>query len=89
VGALEVTQGDEVLSCAIITTEANESSKGVYHRTPVILKDDVEAAWLDPKTEKPEKLLPLLMQFPSEQMFPVSRQVDSPVVDRVSNIVPI
>jgi putative SOS response-associated peptidase YedK len=83
--------GEEVLSCTIITTEANELLKAVHDRMPVILTRDAEAAWLDPKTQDPEKLLPLLKQFPPDQMqfYPVSQDVNSPAVDKPSNIAPI
>jgi hypothetical protein len=38
-----------------------------------------------------EKLLPLLKQFPSDEMefYPVSREVNSPGVDKPSNIEPL
>jgi putative SOS response-associated peptidase YedK len=84
-------KGEEVLSCTIITTEANELLKAVHERMPVILTRDAEAAWLDPKTQEPEKLLPLLKQYPLEEMefYPVSREVNSPAVDKASNIEPL
>jgi hypothetical protein len=43
---------------------------------------------LDPKTQAPEKLLPVLKQYPPDQMefCPVSREVNSPAVDKASNI---
>ena len=85
------SEGEEVLSCTIVTTEANELLKSVHERMPVILTRAAEAAWLDPKAQEPEKLLPLLRQYPPDEMefYPVSREVNSPAVDRPSNIVPI
>ena len=84
-------EGEEVLSCTIITTAANELLRPVHERMPVILTRDAEALWLDPNTQDPEKLLPLLQQYPSDQMefYPVSREVNSPAIDRPSNIEPI
>lgn len=84
-------EGEEVLSCTIITTAANELLKAVHDRMPVILTRDAEAAWLDPKTEDPVKLLPLLKQYPAEEMefYPVSRDVNSPGVDKPGNIEPL
>ena len=84
-------EGEEVLSCTIITTEANELLKAVHERMPVILTRDAEAAWLDPKTQEPEKLLLLLRQYPPDEMefYPVSREVNSPAVDKASNIEPV
>jgi putative SOS response-associated peptidase YedK len=80
--------GEEILSCTIITIEANELLKAVHERMPVILTRDAEAAWLDPKTQEPEKLLPLLKQYPAGEMefYPVSRDVNSPAIDRPANI---
>jgi putative SOS response-associated peptidase YedK len=84
-------EGEEVLSCTIITTEANDLLKTVHDRMPVILTRDAEAAWLDPKTQDPEKLLRLLKQYPPEELefYPVSREVNSPAVDKASNIEPL
>ncbi len=84
-------EGEEVLSCTIITTAANELLKAVHERMPVILTRDAEAAWLDPKTQDPERLLPLLRQYPAEEMefYKVSRDVNSPAIDEASNIEPL
>lgn len=59
---------EEVLTCTIITTAANELMKSVHDRMPVILSREDEAMWLDPKVHEPEKLLPLLK--------PLSQRVD-------------
>ena len=45
--------GEEILSCTIITTEANELLKAVHERMPVILDREAEAVWLDPKVQEP------------------------------------
>lgn len=84
-------EGEEVLSCTIITTAANELLKAVHDRMPVILTRDAEATWLNPNTQETEKLLPLLKQFPPDEMefYPVSREVNSPQIDKRSNIEPI
>jgi putative SOS response-associated peptidase YedK len=81
-------EGEEVLSCTIITTEASELLKPIHERMPVILTPDAEAAWLNPDIQDPEKLLPLLKQYPPEEMefYAVSRDVNSPAVDKASNI---
>jgi len=81
-------EGEEVLSCTIITTEANELLKVVHDRMLVILTPDAEAEWLNLETQDAEKLLPLLKQYPPGEMefYPVSREVNSPAVDKPSNI---
>jgi putative SOS response-associated peptidase YedK len=81
-------EGEEVLSCTIITTEANELLKAVHDRMPVILTRDAEAAWLNLNIQETENLLPLLKKFPSDEMefYPVSREVNSPQIDKPSDI---
>jgi putative SOS response-associated peptidase YedK len=83
--------GEEVLSCTIITTEVNELLKEVHHRMPVILPREAEAVWLDPKIQDTDKLLPLLKPYPSDEMefYPVDRIVNSPANDTPDCIVPI
>src|ERR1039457_4982602 len=80
-----------VVKSPVLSTPANELLKAVHERMPVILTRDAEAAWLDPKTQEPEKLLPLLKQYPPDEMefYTVSRDVNSPAVDKASNIEPI
>ena len=69
---------------------ANELLKDVHNRMPVILTRDAEAAWLDPKTHEPERLL-LLRQYSPDEMefYRVSREVNSPAADNPSTIEPI
>lgn len=67
----------------IITTDANELTKNLHHRMPVILSPRDYDAWLDPDTTDLEYLHQILVQ-PSEQnqmesfvMTPVSTRVNS------------
>jgi putative SOS response-associated peptidase YedK len=73
-------QGDEVPSCTIITTEANELMKPIHDRMPVILPKAAESAWLDPEQKGGSELTELLTAYPSEKMeaYPVSPRVNSP-----------
>jgi putative SOS response-associated peptidase YedK len=75
--------GEDIKTCTIITTEANELLKPIHDRMPVILTHDAEAIWLDPAIQDPEKLLPLLKPYPSEEMetCPVSPWVNNPAHD--------
>jgi putative SOS response-associated peptidase YedK len=84
-------EGEEVLSCVIVTTAANALLKPVHDRMPAILTRQSEAVWLDPKIQETDKLLPLLRPYPSELMefYPVSREVNSPAVDKPSIIEPV
>lgn len=75
--------GEEIKTCTIITTEANDLLKPIHDRMPVILTRDAEAVWLDPAIQEPAQLLPLLTPYPSEQMkaYPVSTWVNNPAND--------
>jgi len=83
-------EGEEILTCTIITTEANELLKQVHERMPVILPREKEDEWLDPNAE-PSRLLELLKPYPSDLMefYEVSRLVNSPANDTPDCIVPV
>lgn len=69
-GLWEIWQGSdgvEIASCTIITTNANPLVATVHDRMPVILSPDDCAAWLDPAAN-PEELQRLLVPFPPEEM---------------------
>ncbi|MCG3206849.1 MAG: putative SOS response-associated peptidase YedK [Anaerolineae bacterium] len=84
-------QGDEVLSCTIITTEPNALMAKIHNRMPVILPPAAYNQWLDPAEQKPERLQSLLAPFPAEQMtaYPVSRVVNNPRFDGPDCIAPL
>ena len=72
--------GDTIRSCTIITTEPNSFIESIHNRMPVILPEEAEALWLDPLTEDPDLLKPLLLPLPAGSMesYPVSTLVNSP-----------
>jgi len=78
------TDGSEVRSAAIITTEPNELMASIHNRMPVILPRNAYAQWLDPAPQAPEHLQPLLLPYPAIEMsaYPVSILVNSPANDR-------
>jgi len=84
-------EGEEIQRCTIITTEANELLKPIHDRMPVILTREAEAVWLDPTIQDPERLLPLLMPYPTEEMevYPVSAKVNNPENDGPECIKPL
>ena len=73
-------EGDEVTTCAIITTEANEVMSQVHHRMPAIIHEEDRAIWLAPSVKDPGVLLLMLRPYESDRMevFPVSDEVNSP-----------
>lgn len=82
--------GDEVRTCAIITTEANDLMSEIHHRMPVILHPEDYEMWLDPSFEEKEPLSALLKPYPDEAMeaYPVSRRVNRPTNDEPGCIEP-
>ena len=85
------TDGSEILSAAIITTEPNELMTSIHNRMPVILKTDAYAHWMDSSPQSPDRLQNLLVPYPSIEMtaYPVSTVVNSPNNDRAECIRPI
>lgn len=73
-------EGDEIITCAIITTEANETMSKVHDRMPAIVREEDRDTWLDPTVKDPEVLLPMLRPYDDDRMevYPVSDDVNSP-----------
>jgi putative SOS response-associated peptidase YedK len=76
-------EGEEVRSCAIITTEPNDLMAEIHNRMPVILSPEDHDFWLDPDVGDVEPLRALLAPYPPEEMeaYPVSRHVNRPTND--------
>ena len=72
--------GDDVLTCTIVTGDANELLEPIHDRMPVVIPPANRDAWLDPEHREAESLLALLRTGdPQEmEMYPVSRYVNSP-----------
>ncbi len=82
-------EGQEVVSCTIITTEANGLVKPVHDRMPVMLSGDNLWAWLT--LEQPDHRLNLLKPYPEEKMkaYPVSPLVNRPELDTPELVLPV
>ncbi len=82
--------GEEIRSCAIITTEANDLMGEIHHRMPVILPPENYGVWLDQGFDEKEALSDLLRPYPSEEMeaYEVSRKVNKPSNNEPSVIEP-
>jgi putative SOS response-associated peptidase YedK len=72
--------GEEIRSCTIITTDANDLMSEIHHRMPVILHPEDYAMWLDPDFDEKEPLTSLLKPYPADAMeaYAVSRRVNKP-----------
>ena len=77
----QATEQDQpLLSGTILTTTANELSRPVHDRMPVILAEDDYASWLDPDNQGQDSVRALLAPCP-DMLFtriPVSSHVNSP-----------
>lgn len=84
-------EGDELRTCSIITTEANEFMTPLHDRMPVILDPKDYDQWLQKGEVKAESLLPLIRGFDSDAMeaYAVSKAVNKPVNDSPEIIVPL
>lgn len=71
---------EPIESCTIITTDANDLSRPIHDRMPVMLTREGCALWLDPDIEDREVLQELLKPYPREAMacYAVSPLVNSP-----------
>ena len=77
-----------LLTCTIVTTEANELCQKVHDRMPAILAPENYARWLDVADRDPADLL---RAYPSAlmQAYPISTRVNSPKNDDESIISPM
>ena len=72
--------GEPIETCTIITTDANELTRPIHDRMPVILNAADYDLWLDPQTQNPDPLRSLLRPFDVQAMRadPVDTYVNSP-----------
>lgn len=70
-------------TCTLITTDANDLTRSIHDRMPVILAPNDYALWLDPRLDDKPRLTALLRPYDSEAMIadPVSTRVNNPKHD--------
>ncbi|MBI5248166.1 MAG: SOS response-associated peptidase [Desulfomonile tiedjei] len=75
--------GETIESCTILTTDANDLTRPIHDRMPVILHPKDYDLWLDPEVKDLELLKPLLRPYPSAEMKvePVSPRVNKATYD--------
>ena len=81
--------GSEILSSAIITTDANGIIAPIHNRMPVIVSPDDYERWLTPGQPQNGHLDDVLIPFPNEEkmeMYPVSTVVNNPRNDHAGCI---
>jgi putative SOS response-associated peptidase YedK len=84
-------EGEDIATCTILTTNANELMLSVHDRMPVILHPEDYDLWLNPQFSAPDTLQQLLQPYSPEAMtvYPVSTIVNSPKNNIPECIVPI
>lgn len=81
-------EGDERITCTIITCEPNDLMAQLHNRMPVILDKDVMWDWLDPAAT-PIALKALLVPYAGRlEAYPVARLVNKPDYDAPDCIQP-
>lgn len=84
--------GEEPLTtCAIITTEANDTMRAIHNRMPVVLFEEHWDRWIAPENQDTESLRGLLKACDPQRIkaHPVSRIVNTPMNDREPLIEPV
>jgi putative SOS response-associated peptidase YedK len=82
--------GNEVLTCCLITTKANSVVSKVHDRMPVIISPAFESAWLNP-TSLPTDYISCLAPYSPETMsaYEVSRNLNTAKNDSPDLIQPV
>lgn len=93
-GLWETWQGQDAApleTCTIITTAANDLTRDIHARMPVILAADDYTSWLDPQTADRDRLTRLLRPYDATAMelYPVSSLVNNPRHDMPDCTVPV
>ncbi|MGD6815862.1 SOS response-associated peptidase [Metabacillus sp. 84] len=80
--------GKELITCTIITTEANQLVREVHDRMPVMLDASAAYHWLD---DAPDEALGRLLPYDSEKMmkYEVTAKVNSPAYNEAECTQPV
>jgi putative SOS response-associated peptidase YedK len=83
--------GDELRTCTILTTSANEFMSSLHDRMPVILPRELFEEWLQPGEQPLEVLIPMMKPYRPDAMtaYPVSTMVNRPGNDVPDVIQPV
>ncbi|MFN6463246.1 MAG: SOS response-associated peptidase [Nostoc sp. DedVER02] len=82
---------EEIISCTILTTAANELLQFIHERMPVILEPKDYDLWLDSQVQTPQTLQQLLRPYPALAMtsYPVSTLVNNSRHNSPQCIIPL
>lgn len=78
-----LADGSRLVTCAILTTDAWPSIRGIHHRMPIILPAAAHNAWIDPSCTEPDAIRPLLAPRAEAELraYEIDRRVNNPRVD--------
>ena len=85
------SNGNELPTYTIITTQPNSLMEGIHDRMPCILKKDDEATWIDPTQRTDTELLRYLSPFDADLMeaYLVSKEVNKATINGKELILPL
>ena len=85
------SDGSEIESCTVITTEPNDLVRPLHDRMPAILRASQYDQWLGKTSADPSQLQSLLNPHPIDEMtmYPVGTHVNSPSHDTPACIDPL
>lgn len=83
-------ENDELQTCAMLTTDANELMQPIHDRMPVLLPPNAYELWLDPEVEDVTRIKHLFEPYPADEMeaYAVSTDVNRPTHDAPDCIQP-
>ncbi len=86
----ESPDGEIILSCAVLTREADATVGAVHHRMPVIVAPEDYKAWVDRHATDPGAPASFFRREPPAlSCWPVGTQVNDPTVDNASLTAPL
>ncbi|KAB8137842.1 SOS response-associated peptidase [Gracilibacillus oryzae] len=73
-------EGQEVISCTILTVQPNDLMSEIHDRMPVILDQPSRELWLNPSVQEEQKLKSVLKPYNADEMsfYQVSSAVNNP-----------
>ena len=85
------SDGSEIESCTLLTTEPNQLLRPIHNRMPVLLDPADFDQWLDSRSHQAADVQHLLHPFSEENMsfYPVSTHVNNPRNEDPSCIEPL
>ncbi|MOA08261.1 putative SOS response-associated peptidase YedK [compost metagenome] len=82
-------EGQDVVSCALLTKEAAPSISYVHHRMPVILHPEQFTLWLNPETKADQVLEAVALCREDFVAYPVSTEVGNTKNDYAELLEPV